>query len=234
MVFSKSFDSIQESKEWRINMNKQKFYLVSRWSALFVAFLLYHPLVAFDRVFPFIPVDSIMSVQSESFLIDDFSNSDGLSTFGTRWRMFTDQVMGGISSADWNYVTIDGRKGVQLKGTVSLANNGGFIQIALPLANGGWPFDASSYKGVRLWARGNGKAYHIHLRSSDSRLPWQYYGAEFIAVNRWRMFDIPFSDFEPENLTEELKSNKLTRIALVATKKEYKADIAIARLEFYR
>ncbi|MFC2168756.1 CIA30 family protein, partial [Acidobacteriota bacterium] len=142
--------------------------------------------------------------------------------------------MGGLSTAEWDYVTIDGRKCVQLKGNVSLANNGGFIQIALPLTNDGWPFDASSYKGVRIWVRGNGEAYHIHIRSSDSRLPWQYYGAEFTPDSSWSMFDIPFSDFEAESLDEALDPSKLTRIAVVATKKEFKSNIAVAGLEFYR
>jgi hypothetical protein len=117
---------------------------------------------------------------------------------------------------------------------VSLANNGGFVQIALSLNKDGRPFDASAFKGVRLWTRGNGEAYHIHLRSSDSRRPWQYYGAKFIANETWQMIDLPFSDFKPENLRAKLKTDRLVRIAVVAIKEEFKADIAVARLEFYR
>jgi hypothetical protein len=148
--------------------------------------------------------------------------------------MFTDQVMGGVSTGKWTYDTIDGRRCVHLQGDISLANNGGFVQIALPLTKEGKPFDASAYNGVRLWARGNGEAYHIHLRSSDSRQPWQYYGAKFVAESSWRLIELPFSVFEPENNITELKRDKLTRIAIVAIKKEFKADIAVARLEFYR
>jgi hypothetical protein len=215
-------------------MNERKFSFFCMLSGVLLFFLWHQPLAAFGRVASFFPVDSMMSQPSESLLIDDFSKSDGISSFGTQWRMFTDRVMGGISTGVWDYATIDGRRCVHLRGDVSLENNGGFVQVALPLTKEGQPFDASSYKGVRLWAWGNGEAYHIHLRTSDSRRPWQYYGAKFVADNSWKMYDLPFSDFEQENLRAELKPDKLVRIAIVAIKKEFKADIAVARLEFYR
>ena len=204
------------------------------WMALIIVFMVCQPLAAVDRTLLYCRGESIMTVQSESLLIDDFSKSNGVSSLGTQWRMFTDRVMGGLSTAEWEYTTIEGRKCVQLRGDVSLENNGGFVQIALPLTRDGWPFDASSYKGVRLWARGNSEAYHIHLRSSDSRLPWQYYGAKFVADGSWRMYEVPFSEFVPEGLEAELKPDRLVRIAVVAIKKEFKADIAVAQLEFYR
>ncbi len=215
-------------------MNERKFALCCIWSAVFIIFLVQQPLVAFGGIVSFFHSESKMNEQSESLLIDDFSGSSGISSFGTEWRMFTDQVMGGLSTGEWDYDTIDGRRCVHLQGDVSLENNGGFVQVALPLIKEGQPFDASAYQGVRLWARGNGEAYHIHLRSSDTRRPWQYYGAKFIAESSWRMYDLPFSDFEPENMRTELKPDQLVRIAIVAIKKEFRADIAVARLEFYR
>jgi hypothetical protein len=214
-------------------MNKQKKILCLIWGAIGLV-LMVNPIVTAGRDIPFLGAEDLMNGQTESMLIDDFSGSNGISSFGSQWRMFTDQVMGGRSNADWNYDTIDGRKCVRLWGDVSLANNGGFVQIALPLNKDGRPFDASAFKGVRIWTRGNGEAYHIHLRSSDSRRPWQYYGAKFVANETWQMIDLPFSDFKPENLRSKLKTDRLVRIAVVAIKKEFKADVAVARLEFYR
>jgi hypothetical protein len=196
--------------------------------------MMYKPLLAFESMELFFGADSMKEEQSKFLLIDDFTGANGISSFGPQWRMFTDQVMGGISTAKWCYDMIDGRRCVRLEGEVSLENNGGFVQIALPLMKEGQPLDASSYKGVRLWARGNGEAYYIHLRSSDTRRPWQYYGARFVTGDAWRMIELPFSDFEPENLGTKLKPDRLVRIAVVAIKKEFKADIAVARLEFYR
>lgn len=173
------------------------------------------------------------AVQGTSdFLIDDFSG--GQSAIGTEWRMFTDRVMGGISDATSGLETIEGRRCLRLRGRVSLENNGGFIQVALPISLGGRPFDAIEFKGVRVWARGNGRAYHIHLRTGQTRLPWQYYQAAFKADPDWRPVELPFDKFEPENLRAELDTRGLERIAIVAIGEEFEADIAISRLEFYR
>jgi hypothetical protein len=171
---------------------------------------------------------------TESFLIDDFSNGPGTSAIGTEWRLFTDRVMGGVSDAISTMETIEGRRCLRLKGRVSLENNGGFIQVALPLALGGRSFDASIFKGVRVWVRGNGKTYHIHLRTSQTRLPWQYFSLAFDAGTAWRAVELPFDRFEPENLRAKLDTRNLERIALVAIGEEMDADVAVSRLEFYR
>ena len=215
-------------------MNQRKHTFFTAWIAIISVFMIHQTHAAIGRIIPFFYVDSRMNESSEILLIDDFSESNGISSLGSQWRMFTDRVMGGISTAEWKYAVIDGRRCVHLQGFVSLANNGGFIQIALPLTKTGHSLDASSFKGVRLWVRGNGQTYHVHLRTNDTQMPWQYYQAEFIADSIWRMVELPFSDFEPENLVRELKPDQLVRLGIVAIKKEFKADIAVARLEFYR
>lgn len=169
-----------------------------------------------------------------TLLIDDFSGERGTSVLGTEWRLFTDRVMGGVSDATSSFETIEERRCLRLRGRVSLKNNGGFIQVALPLAQGGRPFDASEFKGVRAWVRGNGKTYHIHLRTAQTGLPWQYYSAAFDSTARWRPVDLPFDVFKPENLQAELDARGLERIAVAAIGREFEADVAVSRLEFYR
>ena len=171
---------------------------------------------------------------ASTLLVDDFSGEQGTSAVGTEWRLFTDRVMGGVSDATSSLETIEGRRCLRLRGRVSLKNNGGFIQVALPLAQGGRPFDASEFKGVRAWVRGNGKTYHIHLRTAQTRLPWQYFSTAFDATARWRPVDFPFAGFEAENLQAKLDTRGLGRIAVVAIGEEVEADIAVSRLEFYR
>jgi len=172
--------------------------------------------------------------ETSSFLIDDFSSEDGVFAVGTAWRMFTDQVMGGVSEAASGVETVAGRRCLRLRGRVSLKNNGGFIQVALSLSRGSRPFDASEFKGVRVWVRGNGKTYHIHLRTTETRLPWQYYSAGFDAGAQWSSVELPFSRFKPENLRVKLDTRNLERIAIVAIGEELEADIAVSRLEFFR
>jgi len=178
--------------------------------------------------------EGIIMDANSSFLIDDFSKAEGVSSIGTQWRMFTDRVMGGISTASSGYEVIEGHRCLRLQGSVSLENNGGFIQVALPLEMNGRFFDAGDFKGVRLWVRGNGENYYVHLRTNQSRLPWQFFGAEFTANTEWKKVEIPFQQFKSENLRDQLNTKKLRRIAIVAIKKEFQADIAVSRLEFYQ
>ncbi|MFC2141781.1 CIA30 family protein [Acidobacteriota bacterium] len=183
---------------------------------------------------PEINKEGIVVETESSFLIDDFSNTEGVSSFGTRWRQFTDRVMGGLSTASSGYEVIKGRSCLRLQGLVSLENDGGFVQVALPLDENGRFFDASEYTGVRLWSLGNGEMYHVHIRTSQSRRPWQYYSAEFVADGEWNKVEIPFGRFKPESLDDPLNAQKLARIAIVGIGKEFKADVAVYRLEFYK
>jgi len=142
--------------------------------------------------------------------------------------------MGGVSDATLSLETIEGRRCLRLRGRVSLENNGGFIQVALPLAQDGRPLDASEFKGVRAWVRGNGETYHIHLRTAQTGLPWQYFWAAIDSTAGWRPVDLPFDGFKPENLQAKLDARGLERIAVVAIGEEFEADVAVSRLEFYR
>ena len=69
----------------------------------------------------------------------------------TRWRFFTDGVMGGVSSGQLAFKQDDGRQYARMTGAVSTANRGGFIQMRFDLASP--PPEGST--GVRLVVRGN-------------------------------------------------------------------------------
>lgn len=169
-----------------------------------------------------------------TLLIDDFARDDGVSSLATAWQRFTDQVMGGRSQANSEVEILDGRRCLRLTGEVSLANNGGFIQVALPLAARGDALDARGWTGLRLLVRGAGDGYYLHLRSSDCRLPWQYYGVELPCGPEWSTVEIAFADFQPESLGAALDMSRLQRLGVVAAKKAFAADIAVARIELYR
>jgi hypothetical protein len=53
----------------------------------------------------------------------------------TRWRFFTDQVMGGVSTGGIGFVRDDGSSCARITGRVSTANPGGFIQMRPDLDN---------------------------------------------------------------------------------------------------
>ena len=176
---------------------------------------------------------SLSMAAPETLLIDDFSR-DGVSAIGTPWQTFTDRVMGGVSDGKARYETLDGKRCLRLQGEVSLENRGGFVQAAMPLVKAAGAFDAGGFEGIRLWVKGNGRRYYIHLRTEDTRLPWQYYAAGFDAGATWEKVDIPFSAFAGENLRPALDRRKLKRLAIVAAKEAFTADVAVARIEFYQ
>jgi len=91
----------------------------------------------------------------------------------TRWRFFTDQVMGDVSTGGIGFVRgdvstggigfvrDDGSSCARITGRVSTANPGGFIQMRLDLDNP--PPEGTT--GVRLVPRGNSQRYFLHLRT---------------------------------------------------------------------
>ena len=190
-------------------------------------------------------MDSQLDTTDESgrelFLIDDFTDEEQISQLGTTWRAFSDQVMGGVSTVGYEYVTLESAddqeqetiRALHLLGEVSLENNGGFAQVALSLVQDEKPFDASKYAGVRLHVKGNAETYFVHLRTNQTRLPWQYYGGSFKAGESWQTIDIPFNDFTGESISDPLNLEFLLSIGIVAAQKPYRADLFIDSVAFY-
>jgi hypothetical protein len=169
----------------------------------------------------------------QTYLLDDFNRPDSVATIGARWRSASDRVMGGISQEQAIRQIIDGRPCLRLRGRVLTANNGGFIQIALLLAGFNRAFDASAYRGVRVLVWGNDEEYRVHLRTLQTRQPWQVYQAAFRANQAWQDVQLPFAHFTPRSLQTPLQTRDLTQIAIIASGREFDADIAVGRIEFY-
>lgn len=166
-------------------------------------------------------------------LIDDFAADDGRSRLGTSWRLVTDGVMGGLSDGHLARRTIDGRAALCLTGTVSLANNGGFIQAALDLAAAG-TLDAADWAGIRLLVRGNGEDYSLHLKTADIQRPWQSYRAGFRATPGWTEVRLPFAAFVPHRTDAPLDLHRLRRLGLVAIGRAFEAELCVAQIGLYR
>ena len=159
--------------------------------------------------------------------------SDVAADDGRVWRAFSDRVMGGISREQAALATVDGRRCLRLQGEVRLENNGGFVQVAMGLGTRGQPLDARRYSGVRLLVRGNNEEYLVHLRTQNTRLPWQYYRAAFVARPLWQTIDLPFRAFQPEQINRPLDLAGLTSLGVVAYGRRFIADIAVARVALY-
>jgi hypothetical protein len=148
-----------------------------------------------------------------------------------QWVYLTDRVMGGISEGTAQFKDQGIDQVIRLSGEVSTANNGGFIQVRSPVL---WEA-AKGKTGIRLTVKGNGDQYFLHIRSTDTRLPWHYYQHSFQASGAWSEISLPFEDFEKSSslLRATLGQSKIKTIGIVAYGKDYSADVSVKRLEFY-
>ena len=149
------------------------------------------------------------------------------------WEYVADTVMGGVSDGRAQQVTIDGREATRLTGTVSLDNNGGFVQIAFDVA-GGEVFDASGYTGIALDVLGNGEVYDLRLRTDALTRPWQSFRTAFTAPTTWTTVTLPFSAFVPHRTEAAFDAADLRRIGVLAIGREMQADIAVTNVRLYR
>jgi hypothetical protein len=167
------------------------------------------------------------------YIIDDRRSGKLDANIGTRWRLLTDTVMGGISSGHLDPAVVAGRSCLRLTGEVRLENSGGFVQASLDLDPSG-TLDARGYRGIELDVYGNDQDYNLHLRSADTRIVWQSYRAGLHAGPAWQTLQLPFADFKPYRISQPLDLKTLRRLGLVAIGREMQADLCIARIGLYR
>ncbi len=159
-------------------------------------------------------------------MIEDFKTQPE-----TRWKFFADTMMGGVSSGQIRFVTEGDRKHAQMTGSVSIENNGGFIQMRMALPSP----PPEGTVGVRLVIRGNDQRYFVHLRTSGTILPWQYYQAGFEATSTWTEVRLPFTGFTASGalLRKVPRADSLTSIGIVAFGRNHDVDISVREVAFY-
>ncbi len=166
-------------------------------------------------------------------IIDDLRHPTPRATNGQRWELISDRVMGGVSDGLLERATVDSRTALWLHGTVSLRNNGGFVQCAIDLAAYGGAVDASDWAGVQMDVLGNGESYKLHLRSTDLDRPWQSFRHDFLAAPHWQRLRLPFAGFTAHRTDQPLRLTRLRRLGLVAIGRAFEADLCISDIRFY-
>lgn len=123
------------------------------------------------------------AMTSPDLPIIDFSAASQM-----QWQSINDVVMGGRSRGRVS-ATEDGI-GV-FEGVVSLENNGGFASIRATIDT----LDLSSYEGVRVRVRGDGKRYRLRLFDSERFDAVSHQAGLEAPAGRWITVEIPFDDF---------------------------------------
>ena len=169
---------------------------------------------------------AVAEATGEAMGIEDFAMQPE-----TRWRFFTDGVMGGVSTGQVAFVQEGGRSHARMTGSVSTANRGGFIQMRLDLARP----PAAGTTGVRLVVRGNDQRYFVHLRTTGTMLPWQYYQAGFDVTRAWSEVRLPFEAFRASGalLRTVPRPGSLTSLAVVAFGRDHDAEIELREVGFH-
>ena len=163
---------------------------------------------------------------AEYIMIDDFKSQPE-----TRWRFIADTVMGGVSTGNVSFLQENEDTHARMTGNVSTQNNGGFIQFRMKLPS---PLPKSAV-GLRLVVRGNDQQYFVHLRTSGTLLPWQYYRAGFQVNRKWSEVHVPFEAFKASGslLRTVPRPESLKSVGIVAFGRDHKAEIDVREVSYY-
>jgi len=144
----------------------------------------------------------------------DFSDADR-----GEWAVINDGVMGGVSQS--NIRRTDGGTGV-FAGVLSLENNGGFASARVALGR----HDLSTWAGLEVRVRGDGRTYQLRLRSDDGS-DGVAYAADFTTRDgEWTITRIPFHEFRPtfrgRTLTDvpQLETSHIQQLAFMLADKK--------------
>ena len=177
------------------------------------------------KIFKFIFLLLIISSETQGNTIfkDNFENPE-------KWLFITDQVMGGVSSGKVEFINIDNNLNARMTGNVSTKNKGGFIQFRRRLEK----FNLDGSKFIEIIARGNNQNYFIHLRTSRTFLPWQYYQISFKVLNNFKTFKLPINEFKRSSIliSKNINPKSITSIGIVAFGRDHSADIYIKEINF--
>ena len=168
----------------------------------------------------------IMTLKADEILIDNFINKNEKD-----WEFISDQVMGGVSFGDYKIISEQNVNFIRLTGFVSLENNGGFIQVRKKISN----LAHKKIKGIKFKCRGNNTDYFIHIRTSFTLLPWQYYQAKFFVKSNWQDIQLDLSKFSGSGvlLPKTIKPKHIKSLAIVAFGKKHRVNLDIGDIAFY-
>ena len=149
----------------------------------------------------------------------------------SQWSYLSDQVMGGVSQGQARVEGSGAQAYLHLTGDVSTKNRGGFIQSRVDLPR---PFPTDA-QGIVLRVRGNGERYFVHLRTSGTLLPWQFYQAGFDTSGDWTEVRIPFTAFKPSGrlLRKTPRASSVTSLGVVAYGRDHQADLSARWVGIY-
>ncbi len=134
----------------------------------------------------FIGGTTVMAEQKDKVIYDFTKEQDF-----EEWQVINDTVMGGISQSRMEKC---GKGLVCFTGTVSLENSGGFCSASsLPAMT----YDLSSFEGIKIRLKGDGKKYKATLKNDTSFNGFVYQFEFKTEAGKWIDLNAPFNKFKP-------------------------------------
>ena len=164
---------------------------------------------------------------AEAQLIDVYRASEDQPS---PWLVISDQVMGGVSSAELRQEQRDHSHCSCLIGRTSLDNNGGFVQMKINLQSSQLRTD---YQGIFIELYGTAHEYNLHVKSTQLTRPWQSFRSILAVEPRWTRFIVPYGQLQAHRTDAELEPTAITSIAVVAIGQEFAVDVCVRRLGFF-
>jgi monofunctional biosynthetic peptidoglycan transglycosylase len=167
-----------------------------------------------------------LCLEDKFLMIIDFASETAA------WPSIDDVVMGGVSSSEM--VLDDGF--ATFRGEVSFDNNGGFASVrSRPQVR-----DLSSFDGLALRVRGDGKTYGFRIRTNSSFDGVSYQVAISPPAGEWHEVRVAFTDFVPvyrgRRVTDHppLDAAQVTTLGLIISRQEGPFRLDIASIAGYR
>ncbi|SDS50855.1 Complex I intermediate-associated protein 30 (CIA30) [Halopseudomonas xinjiangensis] len=147
------------------------------------------------------------------------------------WVPITDQVMGGISTAELRQGERHGSVCTCLSGRTRLENNGGFVQMKLDIGPSWSPGD---YAGVFIELCGAAHDYDLSIKTSQLERPWQSFRYTLPVEPQWTRFVVPYEALRPHRTEAELDPATIRSVAGIGIGTAFDVDVCVRRFGFYR
>lgn len=148
----------------------------------------------------------------------------------TPWTAISDQVMGGVSSAQVHASERGSSECTCLTGRTSLENNGGFVQMKLGIESAHSP---GKFRGLFIELCGAAHEYDLRVKTDQLDRPWQSFRCALLVKAQWTRFIIPYAQLQAHRTGATLDPGKIKSIAVVAIGEEFQVDICVRRAGFY-
>ncbi|KAL7522588.1 hypothetical protein ACHAWX_007286 [Stephanocyclus meneghinianus] len=178
-----------------------------------------------------------------SGIIDDMSEPFPFTSSGSQWVGITDRVMGGVSRGSLSREIVGGRLANVLRGTVSLDNNGGFVQMATDLAldpSVDAFVDAGDFDGVELeiYCEGSDdeETFNVHLRNpACQRQNSAYRATATVRPGTWVTLRLPWDVFKGYGPGPDVTPfvPTLRRLGIVSIGEAKDVVLAVSKVGFY-